>query len=177
LIARSRGAQLASIRRTAMSQPRPLTLPPDGRQSAVAAGLQRGVRRHFAALGAASLPEFSLANGRRADVIALFPDGRITIVEIKSCLADWRADRKWPAYRDFCDDFSFAVPETFPLDRLPEEVGVLMADAFGAAVLRLGPSHPLAAARRKAVTLRFAHAAAGLLHALADPGAIADGRR
>jgi hypothetical protein len=51
-----------------------------------------------------------------------------------------------------------------------------VADAFGAAILREAPPHPLAGARRKAVTLRFAHAAAGLLHGLDDPGAVADGR-
>jgi hypothetical protein len=33
----------------------------------------------------------------------------------------------------------------------------------------------LSGPRRKAVTLRFAHSAARLLHALADPGAIREG--
>src|SRR5215216_2609823 len=111
-------------------------LPLDGRQSAMAAGVQRGVRRLFAQLGHASLPEFTLASGRRADVIALAPDGLLTIVEIKSSVADFRADRKWPDYRDFCDRFFFAIPATVPL--------------------------------------RFARAAAGLLHALADPEAGAE---
>lgn len=131
--------------------------------------MQRGVRRLFAGLGHASLPEFGLANGRRADVIALGADGRLTIVEIKSSVADFRSDRKWPDYRDFCDRFFFAIPETFPLDLIPETTGLMVADAFGAAILREAPAHPLAAARRKAVMLRFAHAAAGTLHALADP--------
>lgn len=149
-------------------------LPPDGRQSATALGVQRGVRRLFAQLGHATLAEFTLASGRRADVIALAPDGRLTIVEIKSSVADFRADRKWPDYRDFCDRFFFAVPETVPLEILPEAAGLIMADAFGAAVLREPPEHPLAGARRKAVTLRFARAAAGLLHALADPEAGAE---
>ena len=151
-------------------------LPPDGRQSPVAAGIQRGVRRLFAQRGEATLVEFTLANGRRADVIALSPDGRLTIIEIKSSVADFRADQKWPDYQDFCDRFYFAVPETLPLDILPEETGLIVADAFGAAAMREPPEHPLAGARRKAVTLRFARAAAGLLHALADPDAVADGR-
>ena len=145
-------------------------LPPDRRQSPTALHIQRGVRRLFAELGCVSLPEFSLANGRRADVIALCPAGRLTIVEIKSSLADFRADRKWPDYRDFCDRFFFAIPETLPEDMIPEECGLIVADAYGAAILRTPPEHPLSGARRKAVTLRFAHGAASLLHTLADPG-------
>src|SRR5215212_2778166 len=144
-------------------------LPLDGRQSAMAAGVQRGVRRLFAQLGHASLPEFTLASGRRADVIALAPDGLLTIVEIKSSVADFRADRKWPDYEEFCDRFYFAVPETVPFDILPPDRGVILADSFAAAIVREARHHALAGARRKALMLRFAHIAAGALHALADP--------
>jgi hypothetical protein len=142
----------------------------------VAAGVQRGVRRLFAQLGHVSLPEFTLANGRRADVIALGPDGLLTIVEIKSSVADFRADRKWPNYEEFCDRFYFAVPETVPLEILPPDRGLILADSFGAAILREGRHHALAGARRKAVMLRFAHMAAGALHALSDPDGARDGR-
>ena len=151
-------------------------LPPDRRQSPTALRIQRGVRRLFSEMGCVTLPEFSLVNGRRADVIALCGAGKLTIVEIKSSVADFRADRKWPDYEDFCDRFYFAVPETVPFDILPEDRGLILADSFGAAILREAPRHALAGARRKAVTLRFARAAAGLLHALADPDGIADGR-
>ena len=152
-----------------------IVLPPDRRQSPTALNIQRGVRRLLAEMGCVSLPEFSLANGRRADVIALCGAGRLTIVEIKSSVADFRADRKWPDYRDFCDRFFFAIPDTVPESLIPEACGLIVADAFGAAILREPPAHPLAGARRKAVTLRFAHNAARLLHALADPGAIREG--
>jgi hypothetical protein len=158
------------------AQSRPLVLPTDGRQSLIAAGVQRGVRRLFAQLGHVTMPEFTLGNGRRADVIALAPDGLLTIVEIKSSVADFRTDRKWPDYEDFCDRFYFAVPETVPFDILPEDRGLILADSFGAAIVRVARRHPLAGARRKAVTLRFAHAAAALLHGLADPDGVPDGR-
>lgn len=141
----------------------------DGRQSPAALAIQRGVRRLFAGLGACSLAEVTLASGRRADVMALHPDGGITIVEIKSCLADFRADRKWETYRDYCDRLFFAVDADFPCEILPDGVGLIAADRFGAAMVRDAPPHPLAGARRKAVTLRFARAAALRLHALADP--------
>ncbi|HEY8382320.1 MAG TPA: MmcB family DNA repair protein [Microvirga sp.] len=151
-------------------------LPPDRRQSPIAAGVQRGVRRLFAQLGHVTLPEFTLANGRRADVIALAPDGQLTIIEIKSSVADFRADQKWPDYEDFCDRFYFAVPETVPFDVLPQDRGLILADSFGAAIMREAQSHALAGARRKAVMLRFAHVAAGILHAMADPDGVPDGR-
>lgn len=150
-------------------------LPPDRRQSPTALRIQRGVRRLFSEMGCVTLPEFSLVNGRRADVIALCGAGRLTIVEIKSSVADFRADRKWPDYRDFCDRFFFAIPEDVPEALIPEECGLIVADAYGAAILREAPEHALSGPRRKAVTLRFAHSAARLLHAMADPGAIREG--
>lgn len=142
---------------------------PDGRQSPVAAAIQRGVLRHLAALGLSGLTEFPLASGRRADILALDARGQVTIVEIKSCVADFRADLKWPDYRAFCDRLLFAVPLDFPLDLLPEETGLLVADAFGAEMLRPPPLHPMPAPARKAITLSFARIGARRLAALYDP--------
>lgn len=152
-----------------MSAPALASLRPDGRQSPIAAAVQRGVRRLFAQLGHVSLAELTLASGRRADVIALSRDGRVTIVEIKSSVADFRADRKWPDYRDYCDLFFFAIPPALSPDLIPPSTGLIVADSFGGAMLRTPEAHPLAAARRKAMTLRFARCAALTLHALADP--------
>jgi len=134
-----------------------------------AAGITRGVRRAFAAAGLVSVTEFSLKTGRRADILALDPKGLITIVEVKSGPADFRADRKWPDYEAFCDRFYFAVGPDFPVELLPEDRGLIVADAWDAMVVREGPVAALPAARRKAVLLRFAHAAAGRLHRIEDP--------
>lgn len=133
---------------------------PTGAMSRPAAEICRGVIRLFEGLGAACLVEVPLANGRRADIVALDGLGRIAIVEVKSCLADFRADGKWPDYEPFCDRFSFAVSETFPRDVLPETAGLIVADGFGGGVLREAPERRLAPARRKAMTLRFARLAA-----------------
>jgi hypothetical protein len=143
--------------------------PPDGRQSQTALGVALGARRLLAGHGFASVTELTLSSGRRADIVGLGPDGTIWIIEIKSSVADFRADGKWPDYRDFCDRFSFAVPEGFPADILPADAGLVLADSFGAAVAREAPEHRLTGARRKAMMLRFAHAAAGRLHMLIDP--------
>jgi len=103
-----------------------------------AALLSRGVCRTLAQRGYVSLLEFPLANGRRADVIALGRAGELVIVEIKTSIADFRADRKWDTYRDFSDRLYFAVPEDFPRALIPDECGLIVADSFGAAVLRDG---------------------------------------
>jgi hypothetical protein len=122
-------------------------------------------------LGYAALVEFPLANGRRADVLALGRRGEIIAVEIKTSVADFRADQKWPSYRDFADRLYFAVARGFPTLLIPEDCGLMVADAFGAAVLRDGQTVNLAAARRRAVTLRFARIAAARLRRTLDPEA------
>ncbi|HWK47589.1 MAG TPA: MmcB family DNA repair protein [Stellaceae bacterium] len=133
--------------------------------------LARGVSRGFLRRGHATLIEFSLANGRRADVAALGPAGDLSIVEIKTSVEDFRADRKWPEYREFCDQLYFAVPDGFPVELIPAECGLIAADPFMAEILREAPVIRLNPARRKAVTLRFALAASTRLQRLVDPHA------
>lgn len=142
----------------------------DGRQSAVAAELQRGVCRALRALGHAVVTELALANGRRADVVALAPGGDIWIVEIKSCLIDFQTDGKWPEYQPYCDRLYFAVAPDFPCHVLPEDAGLILADRYGAHLVREPVEERLGAARRKAVMLTFAQAAALRLQLHLDPG-------
>jgi hypothetical protein len=153
--------------------PSPVYVAPlvDGRQSATASAVQRGTCRLLRSLGFAVLAEFTLASGRRADIAALKPDGTIWIVEIKSSIEDFNADSKWPEYRDYCDAFFFAIPLTLDAKIIPEEAGLILADQHGAYIQRTTPAHPLAAARRKAVTVSFARTAAQRLHGLWDPTA------
>lgn len=124
------------------------------------ADIVRGTCRMLLEQGAAPVIELTLANGRRADIAALDLKGEIVIVEVKSCRADFEVDAKWPDYLDFADRFFFAVDAEFPRDLIPEEVGLILADRYGAAVVREAPRVPLPAARRKAVLLRFARLAA-----------------
>jgi hypothetical protein len=133
--------------------------------------LARGVCRALDQLGYVSLAEFPLANGRRADVLALGKSGDFLIVEIKCSLADFRADRKWPAYREYSDRLYFAVPNDFPAPLIPEECGLMVADPFGASLVREPAPHALSAARRRALTVRFARVAAARLRRILDPQA------
>ena len=125
-----------------------------------AAALMRGAARLMFDLGVNPIAEFALPCGRRADLAGLGPKGEIVIVEIKSGVADFRADQKWPDYLDWCDRFFFAGSDRFPVEILPAEPGLIIADAFGAGIVRESPESPLAPARRKALTLRFARTAA-----------------
>ena len=150
----------------------PLVVPLDGRQSDMARAIQRGALRYLVASGLTGVPELPLASGRRADITALDARGEIWIVEIKSSVIDFRTDHKWHEYRLFCDRLFFAVAPDFPLDILPEDTGILTADAFGAALMRAAPHHPMPAATRRAMTLRLARAAAGRMIALMDPEAM-----
>ena len=131
------------------------------------------VRREAARLcrqmGWAPLHEVALPNGRRADILALRPDGDFVCVEVKSGVADFMADGKWQDYRDFSDALYFAVGEDFPLDLLPPDVGVIVTAEREAALLRAAPLHRMAGARRRALLLRFAVLAACRLENARDP--------
>lgn len=143
----------------------------DGRQSPTALAVARGTGRLLLALGFSVVRELPLLSGRRADLVALRSDGTVWIVEVKSSLADFRADQKWPEYRIHCDRLFFAKPLDLDAAYFPQEAGLIAADAHGADILREAPEHRMPAATRKAVTLRFAAHAAARLHALWDPSA------
>src|SRR6059058_595699 len=144
-------------------------LPVDGRQSAAALAIARGTTRLLHSLGFSVVSELPLASGRRADLVALGGSGEVWIVEIKSSVADFRADQKWMDYRLHCDRLFFATTLDVPCEIFPPEVGLIVADAFGASIVCEAPEHRLHAATRKSMTLAFARAAALRLAALADP--------
>jgi hypothetical protein len=122
--------------------------------------IARGTCRLLVDLGAAPICEWTLTNGRRADIAAIDKAGEILIVEIKSCREDFAADDKWHEYLEFADRFYFAVDADFPHALLPEATGLILADRYGAEIVREAPCVPLAPARRKSAMLRFARHAA-----------------
>jgi hypothetical protein len=158
--------------------PTPLATPPGTGPSAPERTLRvcRFAMRFCARRRWAPLAEMPLPNGRRADVLALLPDGGFAIVEVKSCARDFLTDQKWPEYRDYCDRLYFAVDLDFPQELIPPEVGLLVVDEEpDAALLREPPeTHPLAPARRRALLHRYATVAAGRLAALGDPAGQAE---
>ncbi len=116
-----------------------------------------------------ALHELPLPNGRRADLLALRPDGGFVCIEVKSGPRDFLTDEKWPEYREFCDALYFAVDDDFPVGLLPANTGLIVACGREAEMVRPAPAHPLPAARRRALTHRFATVAAARLAALQDP--------
>ena len=141
----------------------------------VAQDVARGVTRLFFRGDMFAICEMPLPNGRRADMVALDARGLLTIVEIKVSRADLLGDGKWCDYLDYCDYFYWAVPAGFALapfegDTLgPDCAGLIVADRYDAEVIRPAPHRPLAGARRKAETLRFARRAARRLAGGLDP--------
>lgn len=138
------------------------------RDNSVAIEICRGVARLMHSLDADCLFEFKLRTKRRADVIGLDRNGAFTIIEIKSSVADYRADGKWPDYTGFCDQFFFAVPSNFPTHILPEDCGVILADGYGGEIVRPAPQLAMNASRRRALTLLFARTAATRLRRITD---------
>jgi hypothetical protein len=141
----------------------------DGRQSAMATTIQKGVGRRLRAEGFFMLTELTLNSGRRADVVGIGPAGEIWIVEIKCSVEDFRADGKWEDYRSHCDRLFFASHRGVPSGIFPRDAGFILADAYGADVMWAAPEHRVTPAARRSVTLRFAQAAAGRLHGIIDP--------
>ncbi len=137
--------------------------------------LARGVARHLLSHGFASVEEFVPAVGLRVDVIGVGPKSEVWIIECKSGRADFMADHKWQGYLEWSDRFFWAVDADFPTELLPDGTGLILADAYDAEIVRLGPDTPLAGARRKLMLHKFARHAALRLQALRDPGAMASG--
>jgi hypothetical protein len=129
----------------------------------------RGVARVLRAHAIAGIAEVALANGRRADFLGVSANGSVWIVEVKSCLGDFRSDRKWPTYREFCDRLFFAVAMGFPCEVLPADTGLIIADRYGGEIVRLAPERKLPPARRRMITLELARSAALRLFAMSEP--------
>lgn len=131
--------------------------------------IRRAAARLCLQLGWSPIHEVPLPNGRRADIIALRPDGGFACIEVKSGPRDFLIDDKWPEYRAFADALFFAVDLDFPTTLLPEDTGLIVACGREAELVREAPVHPLAPARRRALLHRFATLAAQRLAALEDP--------
>lgn len=130
-----------------------------------ARAVARGVARMFLRHDIMILPEVSLRNKRRADLMGIDAKGQIVIVEIKVARSDLLGDNKWTEYLDYCDRFYWALPIGFdasPVDGadfLPERTGLIIADAYDAEMIRPAATSALAPARRKTETMRLARRA------------------
>ncbi len=131
--------------------------------------LARGTARHLLTYDYNCIEEFTPERGLRVDIMALGPKGQLWVVECKSSRADFQSDQKWQGYLPFCDRFFWAVDSDFPTELLPNDTGLIIADSYGAEIIRMGPDTPLPAARRKKLVQKFARTSAQRLQALRDP--------
>lgn len=137
--------------------------------------LARGVSRALRSHDFVSVEELVPASGLRVDVMALGPKCEVWIVECKSSRADFQSDHKWQGYLEWCDRFFWAVDGDFPTDLLPDDTGLIIADAYDAEIIRMGPEAKLAAARRKVMLQKFARHAAIRAQAARDPDMVLPG--
>ncbi|MEJ6477613.1 MAG: MmcB family DNA repair protein [Octadecabacter sp.] len=131
--------------------------------------LARGVCRHLLGHDFVSVEELVPTSGLRVDVMALGPKGEVWVIECKSSRADFQSDNKWQGYLEWCDRFFWAVDSDFTTDLLPDDTGLIIADAYDAEILRIGPESKLAPARRKVMVQKFARTTALRLQSLRDP--------
>ena len=131
--------------------------------------ISRGVMRHFAQIGLSSLSEFSPTRGLRVDIVALGPSDEIWIVECKSGKNDFKSDNKWHNYLDWCDRYFWAVAAEFPIDILPCDTGLIIADPYDASILREAPLNKVSVARRKKLIKSIAKSACNRLLVHIDP--------
>ncbi|MFQ1700052.1 MmcB family DNA repair protein [Loktanella agnita] len=132
--------------------------------------LARGVSRHLRSHDFVSVEELVPSQGLRVDVMGLGPKGEIWIVECKSSRVDFQSDRKWQGYLEWCDRFFWAVDSDFPTELLPDDTGLILADAYDAEIIRVGPETRLAPARRRVMVQKFARHAAIRAQTARDPG-------
>ena len=163
-------AKILQPRRPVPGRRVPPAEPPGLAESPITASVTRGAERLLQDLGFRTLTEMKLTTGRRVDAIGIDGRGRFAIVEVKSSLADLRADEKWPEYLPYCDWFYFAVGPDFPLSALPDETGVIIADRFGGEIVRTSADTPMTTAARNRQTLLFAHTASARLSRITESG-------
>ena len=146
----------------------------DGRQPDMAMDIRRCVLAGLREDPLVFIPEFTLPGGRRADLIGLDEKGLITIIEIKSSVADYNSDSKWHEYWDYCDRFYFASHPDVPGDIFPDHEGFILADSHGCEILRQSETRKLAGPTRKALTLKIARNAVRRLQTISDYAASKD---
>lgn len=137
--------------------------------SPIALDIRRGTIRSLTRAGYACLIEVPLPNHRRADIFAIEKDGRCCIIEVKSGLPDFKSDQKWQNYLEFCDEFYFAVAPDFPVEEIPSETGLIIADAYRAEIMRPSPISSMAPQRRQALLRKIARLGALRLTEINDP--------
>lgn len=75
----------------------------------------------------------------RADFLALNTKREIIIVEVKSCVQDFRTDKKWHKYLPYCNKLYFALP--FDVweklkSEIPKGIGVMVTNDYGMTIVQ-----------------------------------------
>ena len=82
----------------------------------------------------------------RADFLALNTKRQIVIVEVKSCVQDFRTDKKWRKYLPYCNKLYFALtPEVWERlkTEIPQGIGVMVTNGYGVTVVQNAKTRPV----------------------------------
>lgn len=82
----------------------------------------------------------------RADFLALNIKRQIIIVEVKSCVEDFKTDKKWRKYLPYCNKLYFALtPDVW--DKLkaeiPQGIGVMITSGYGITIVQNAKNRPV----------------------------------
>ena len=128
-----------------------------------------------------TLPTFQLHQGDAVTWLRSFTEGSVDLIitdppyNIGKDFGNNSDKQTTPDYLEWCDRFFWAVGADFPTAILPPETGLILADAYDAEILRMGPETPLPGARRRVMVQKFARHAAARLQGLRDPGLVFTG--
>lgn len=99
-------------------------------------------------------PEFGIEKWgrRRLDALCLNYRGEMIGVEVKSCLADYRTDKKWRTYLPYTNKLYFLFPPSVIESRkFPEIKAEIKAEGAGILTLKYGRVHALVGAKTREV--------------------------
>ena len=115
------------------------------------------------------LSEFALPNKKRVDIIAINSKKKIIIVEVKSNKKDFKLDKKWKNYLNYCNYFFFASNEKFINFKFKSEVGLIEKKGNCIKITKK-PKYNLISDRKKnSLIFKMALSAASKFHRLIDP--------
>lgn len=129
---------MARYRKRRQSKPRVETFPDDYELvKPTAVEIRSVVTEYFTNKLMCVNHELGLCRGGRfrADVMALSMNGYISIVEIKSSVADFTSDKKWHNYVPYAHQFYFAMDaavyrKLLAKDRIPKDVGIILVKVY-----------------------------------------------
>ena len=119
--------------------------------------------------GYKTITEFALPNKKRVDIIALNCKKEILIIEVKSKINDFKNDKKWKKYLNYCNYFYFALNKYPKNLKIYENVGIIEINNKKNEIKKRASYVKMPEKKRNNIIFSFALSAASKFHRLIDP--------